>query len=98
MDWTCYVLITDDNTRTYCGITNNMDNRLNKHNSGMGAKATKGRKWNILFTIIGFKTKNECMSFEYKLKHHKRLSNDIKENRINIANKLIANHLKISIY
>ena len=98
MNWTCYVLITDNNTRTYCGVTTNMDNRLNKHNLGIGAKATKGRKWNILFTITGFKTKNECMSFEYKLKHHNRLSTDIKENRINIANKLINSDLKIIFY
>ena len=58
--------------KTYDGYTNNLDLRLNKHNSNKGAKSTKGYKW-ILIYSKKFKTKNEAMSFEYSLKKNKRL-------------------------
>jgi len=58
--------------KTYVGYTNNLDLRLNKHNSNKGAKSTKGYKW-ILIYSKKFKTKNEAMSFEYSLKKNKRL-------------------------
>lgn len=92
-DWVCYVLVDDDNTKTYCGVSNNLKNRLACHNGEKkgGAKATKGKHWSILFHVYDFDSKNSCMSFEYKLKHHKRLSSDIKENREKIMLELIKN-------
>jgi len=54
--------------KTYVGYTNNLNLRLNKHNSNKGAKSTKGYKW-ILIYSKKFKTKNEAMSYEYFLKH-----------------------------
>ena len=54
--------------KTYVGYTNNLDLRLNKHNSNKGAKSTKGYKWLLIYSKK-FKTKNEAMSYEYKLKH-----------------------------
>ncbi|MBI4809657.1 MAG: GIY-YIG nuclease family protein [Nitrosomonadales bacterium] len=42
MSWVCYLLQCADNT-LYCGITNNLDKRLAAHNSGEGAKYTRGR-------------------------------------------------------
>ena len=59
--------ITPDTKKTYVGYTNNIENRLDKHNSNMGAKSTKGYKWMLIYSKQ-FKTKNEAMSFEYKLK------------------------------
>ena len=56
--------------KTYVGYTNNLNLRLNKHNSNKGAKSTKGYKW-ILIYSKKFKTKSEAMSFEYKLKKDK---------------------------
>ncbi len=41
-NWTCYLLRCADNT-LYCGITTDLDNRLAAHNSGEGAKYTRGR-------------------------------------------------------
>ena len=58
--------------KTYVGYTNNLNLRLNKHNSNKGAKSTKGYKW-ILIYSKKFKTKNEAMSFEYSLKKNKIL-------------------------
>ena len=56
--------------KTYVGYTKNIKSRLIKHNSNKGAKSTKGHKW-ILIYKKRFKTKNEAMSFEYKLKKNR---------------------------
>ena len=40
--WTCYHLQCSDYT-LYCGITNDLTKRLTAHNSGEGAKYTRGR-------------------------------------------------------
>ena len=54
-------------TKTYVGYTNNLNLRLKKHNSGKGAKSTRGYKWKIIFKKR-FYDKRSAMSFEYKLK------------------------------
>ena len=53
--------------KTYVGYTNNLNLRLKKHNSGKGAKSTRGYKWKIIFKKR-FYDKRLAMSFEYKLK------------------------------
>jgi putative endonuclease len=58
------------------GYTVNLISRLNKHNSNKGAKATKGYKWLLIYSKK-FKTKNEAMSYEYKLKNNKLLRKEI---------------------
>ncbi len=40
--WTVYILQCADGT-LYTGITNDLDNRLARHNDGAGAKYTRGR-------------------------------------------------------
>ena len=62
--------------KTYVGYTKNIKNRLIKHNSNKGAKSTKGHKW-ILIYKKRFKTKNEAMSYEFKLKKDKILRKKI---------------------
>ena len=64
--------------KTYVGYTVNLISRLNKHNSNKGAKATKGYKWLLIYSKK-FKTKNEAMSFEYKLKNNRKLRKEILE-------------------
>ncbi len=54
-------------TKTYVGYTNNLKLRLKKHNSGTGAKSTRGYKWKIIYKKR-FYDKRLAMSFEYKLK------------------------------
>ena len=53
--------------KSYVGYTNNLQKRLNSHNSNLGAKSTKGYKWEIVYTRR-FYSKNKALSFEYKLK------------------------------
>jgi len=64
--------------KTYVGYTIDLISRLNKHNSNKGAKATKGYKWLLIYSKK-FKTKNEAMSFEYKLKNNRKLRKEILE-------------------
>lgn len=41
--WFVYLVQCSDNT-LYCGITNDLDERINEHNNGQGAKYTMGRR------------------------------------------------------
>ena len=68
--------ITPGTKKTYVGYTNNLNLRLSKHNSNMGAKSTKGYKWKLIFSKK-FKSKNLAMSYEYKLKKDRVLRNEL---------------------
>ena len=68
--------ITPGIKKTYVGYTNNLSARLGKHNSNKGAKSTKGYKWSIIYSKK-FKSKNEAMSFEYKLKKNRSIRKEI---------------------
>ena len=61
---------------TYIGYTNNLTKRINLHNSGKGAKFTRGRKW-ILIYKEKFESKNEAISREYYIK--KNLNQKMKQ-------------------
>ena len=63
--------ITLGSKKTYVGYTNNIRQRLLKHNSNKGAKSTMGYKWVVIYKRY-FKNKNEAMSYEYRLKNDKR--------------------------
>ncbi len=41
-NWLCYLLRCADGT-LYCGITNDIEKRLNAHNAGIAAKYTRAR-------------------------------------------------------
>ena len=62
---------------TYVGYTNNLTNRINLHNSGKGAKFTRGRKW-ILIYKEKFISKKEAISREYYIKRNRVLRNRLK--------------------
>ena len=70
--------------KSYVGYTNNLFQRINKHNNNLGAKSTKGYKWEIVFKKK-FYSKSKALSFEYKLKKDRkersRLINDFKKIR-----------------
>ena len=62
---------------TYVGYTNNLKKRIDLHNSGKGAKFTRGRKW-ILIYKEKYKSKKEAISREYYIKKNRILRNNIK--------------------
>ena len=65
-------------TVTYVGYTKNLKERVHKHNSGKGAKFTRGRKW-ILVYKEEFKSKKEAISREYYIKNNRLVRNNIKK-------------------
>tara|TARA_B100000787_G_C16193767_1_gene299257 strand:- start:3295 stop:3534 length:240 start_codon:yes stop_codon:yes gene_type:complete len=70
--------ITPGVNKTYVGYTNNLQLRLEKHNSGVGAKSTKGYKWVLIYNKK-FNKKNNAMSYEYKLKKDRKKRFQIKK-------------------
>ena len=63
---------------TYIGYTNNLKKRIDLHNSGKGAKFTRGRKWLLIYKEI-FNSKKEAISREYYIKKNRTLRNKIKK-------------------
>ena len=68
--------------KTYVGYTNNLKKRIKLHNSGKGAKFTRGRKW-VLIYKEKFKSKKEAISREYYIKNNRLLRNKIKNENLN---------------
>ena len=62
---------------SYVGYTNNLNERLKKHNTSKGAKFTRGRKW-ILAYSKKYVSKSIALKEEYKLKKNFKLRNKIK--------------------
>lgn len=56
---------------SYVGWTNNLKKRIQLHNSGKGAKFTRGRKWILIFKKK-LVSKKKAMQFEYKLKKDRK--------------------------
>lgn len=67
----CFVYVLGSShkgrTTTYVGWTNDIARRLAQHNSGTGARSTRGRVW-VLLHSESFATRNEAMSREWHLK------------------------------
>ncbi len=64
---------------TYVGYTNNLQKRINLHNSGKGAKFTRGRKWTLIYKEK-YKSKKEAISREYYIKKNRSFRKKIKDN------------------
>ena len=64
---------------TYVGYTNNLTKRINLHNSGKGAKFTRGRKWALIYKEK-LNSKKEAISREYYIKNNKTIRKKLKNN------------------
>ena len=62
---------------TYVGYSKNLKERIKLHNSGKGAKFTRGRKWKLIYKEK-CKTKNQAILREYYIKKNRKLRNLIK--------------------
>lgn len=69
-----YVIATCDRRafKTYVGWTLDLDARLLAHNEGKGAKATRGRRWTIIYAER-FRSPRAAMSREWHLKQDRKL-------------------------
>lgn len=68
---TCYVYVLGSSGkggwRTYVGWTLDLERRLAQHNSGKGARSTRGRVWVMLHSEC-YATQAQAMSREWHLK------------------------------
>ena len=71
----------NNNNVTYVGYTNNLSKRIKLHNSGKGARFTRGRKWKLIYKEK-YNTKNQAISREYYIKNNRTLRNKIKKNKV----------------
>ncbi len=61
---------------SYVGYTNNLQKRLNLHNTGKGAKFTRGKKWKLIYYEM-YNTKSLAMKNEFILKKNYKLRKKI---------------------
>ena len=73
MEGFVYVLgcATENRYLTYVGWTTDLARRLAQHNSGKGARTTRGRSW-VLLHSEAFATRTEAMRREQHLKRDRK--------------------------
>ena len=69
---------------TYVGYTNDFKKRIVLHNSGKGAKFTRGRKLMLIYKER-YKSKKEAISREYYIKNNRTLRNKLKNENFNTS-------------
>lgn len=69
--WVVYLLRCVDGS-LYCGITNDLDKRIDKHNSGSGAKYTKTRRPVVLVYSEAAENKSAALKREWLIKQLSR--------------------------
>ena len=73
--WTLYCLTRTggrSRAQTYVGVTVDLARRLRQHNGELagGAKATRGGRWALLYTVTGFRKQRWALQWEWRL--HRR--------------------------
>ncbi len=66
-DWQVYLLKCSDRS-LYCGVTNNLEQRLLKHNQGIASKYTRSRLPVELAAVKNGLTKSKAFKIEYQIK------------------------------
>lgn len=65
-----YILISESTGKLYIGQTNNLKDRINRHNSGQSEYTKNRGPWKPVFATT-FKTRSEAILLESKLKGFK---------------------------
>jgi putative endonuclease len=65
-----YILFSSKVDQYYVGHTQNMEDRLSRHNSGRSLSTKKGKPWNLVYTET-FETRSEAMLREKAIKKMK---------------------------
>ena len=76
-----YLIVTRRKNKllSYVGYTDNLVKRIKLHNSGKGAKFTRGNYWKLVYKKK-YKTKSLAMKNEHLLKKNYKLRSQIKSN------------------
>ena len=79
MSYYVYMLKSKNkNSVTYVGYTKDLQNRIKLHNTGKGAKFTRGRKWKLIYKEK-HETKSKAISREYYIKKNRLIRNILKK-------------------
>jgi putative endonuclease len=79
-NWLVYILLCSDDT-LYTGCTNDIDNRLKKHNTGVASKYTRCRlPVKLLYT-------EECRNKSFALKREYRIKQLTKKDKIQLIHR-----------
>jgi|TARA_A100001011_G_scaffold374247_1_gene434523 putative endonuclease len=65
---------------SYVGYTSNLEKRISLHNTGKGAKFTRGKKWKLVY-YKKYDSKSQAMKYEYALKKNYKLRREILKKR-----------------
>ena len=85
MSFYVYMLVSiEKKPLTYVGYTSNLKKRIMLHNSGKGAKFTKGRRWKLIYKEK-IASKSKAISREYYIKKNRTLRKKIKNENFNIV-------------
>ena len=72
-----YLLVSEEaRQRTYVGWTLDVARRLSQHNSGKGARFTRGRRWRLVH-VEAFETPPDAMRREVALKRDRRARREL---------------------
>ncbi len=83
MSFYVYMLKSEGKKKvTYVGYTKDLKKRIKLHNSGKGAKFTRGRKWKLIYKEK-YNTKNQAILREYYIKNNRIIRNKIKNENLN---------------
>ncbi len=80
MSYYVYMLKNISSNISYVGYTNNLKKRIMLHNSGKGAKFTRGKKWKLIYKEK-HTSKSKAISREYYIKKNRKLRNIIKNKK-----------------
>ena len=82
MPYFVYLIVTKNKSKkkvSYVGYTGDLKKRLDLHNSGKGAKFTRGKKWMLVY-YKKYDSKSTAMKKEYELKKNYKLRKQIIKN------------------
>jgi putative endonuclease len=83
MKFYTYILFSEKLNKHYIGQTNNLENRLKRHNNHQEKYTRKGTPWKLL-CAVEVESRAEAMKLEKKLKNFKsakRLKNWMENNK-----------------
>ena len=83
MPYFVYLILSKNKNKkrfSYVGYTGDLTKRLELHNSGKGAKFTRGKQWKLVY-YKKYDSKSEAMKKEYKLKKNYKLRKQLIKNK-----------------
>ena len=83
MPYFVYLILSEAKNKkrfSYVGYTKGLKKRLELHNSGKGAKFTRGKKWKLVY-YEKYDSKSDAMKNEYKLKKNYELRKKLIKNK-----------------